>query len=154
MKNRGNLPRLADGLQEIRGQISGRRGRSPVCLDFVTGWPRSRQGTGVPDTRGPRQAFPIFLLAFVLASGMAAGGNPPVFAAFLIDRLQGPRLGFLLGLQNIGFGLGATPGPFLAGALFDLTGSYTFAFVLMAASIVASSVIVAGVTRRPTTPPR
>ncbi|HYL82246.1 MAG TPA: MFS transporter, partial [Candidatus Acidoferrum sp.] len=79
--------------------------------------------------RSPSQTF--FLYAFVLAVGMATGGGPPVFAAFLTDRLQGPRVGFLLGLQNIGFGLGATLGPFLASAGFDLLGSYMAAFLVM-----------------------
>ncbi len=95
-----------------------------------------------------RSPFQIVgLSAFVLASGMAIGGGPPVFAAFLTDRLQGPRLGYLLGLQNIGFGLGATLGPFLAGALFDLLGSYIVPFILMAASMVISSLVVSAASR-------
>jgi len=97
--------------------------------------------------RSPSSSF--FLAVYVLAAGMATGGVLPVFAAFLTDRLQGPRLGFLLGLQNIGFGIGATLGPVLAGAVFDLVGSYTVVFLLMAASIVASSGIVSATTRRP-----
>lgn len=84
----------------------------------------------------------VMVSVFVLACGMATGGGPPVFAAFLTDWLQGPRLGYLLGLQNIGFGIGATLGPLLAGALFDLLGGYAAAFVLMAASTIISSAIV------------
>ncbi|HSC70902.1 MAG TPA: MFS transporter [Candidatus Methylomirabilis sp.] len=92
----------------------------------------------------------VFLGPFILASGMAMGANTPVFAAFLTDRLQGPRLGFLLGLQNIGFGAGAMLGPFLAGVLFDRLGSYTLAFSLMGGSIVLSSIIVTATAgRRP-----
>ncbi len=98
--------------------------------------------------RDPSQT--VFLGAFILASGMGMGANTPVFAAFLTDRLQGPRLGFLLGLQNIGFGAGAMLGPFLAGVLFDRLGSYTLAFSLMGGSIVLSSLIVtASAGRRP-----
>jgi MFS family permease len=84
----------------------------------------------------------MFLGAFILASGVAMGANTPVFAAFLTDRLQGPRLGFLLGLQNIGFGAGAMLGPLLAGVLFDRLGSYRLAFCLMGVSVVLSSLIV------------
>ena len=91
----------------------------------------------------------VTLAFFTLAWGMAGGGGPPVFAAFLSDRLQGPRLGYLLGLQNIAFGLGAMLGPLLAGAFFDLLGGYAVAFVLMAASMVVSSVIVSAAARRP-----
>ncbi|HSB81440.1 MAG TPA: MFS transporter [Candidatus Methylomirabilis sp.] len=101
--------------------------------------------------RSPSQTF--LLYAFVLAIGMATGGGPPVFAAFLTDRLQGSRVGFLLGLQNIGFGLGATFGPFLAGASFDLLGSYSPAFLLMAAAMLVSSAIVSGSARRSTPAP-
>ena len=90
----------------------------------------------------------VFLSVFILACGMATGGGPPVFAAFLTDRLQGPRLGYLLGLQNIGFGIGATFGPLLAGALFDLLGSYALAFVLMVAAMITSSVVVSAAARR------
>jgi len=75
--------------------------------------------------------------------------NSPVFAALLTDRLQGPRLGFLLGLQNIGFGAGAMLlGPLLAGVLFDRLGSYTLAFSLMGVSIVLSSLIVTATAGR------
>ena len=55
-------------------------------------------------TRHPSQVVALWL--HVLAFGLANGGVSPVFAALLTDRLQGPRLGFLLGLQNIGFGVG------------------------------------------------
>jgi len=98
-------------------------------------------------TRDPSQV--AFLWLYVLASGLANGGASPVFAAFLTDRLQGPRLGFLLGLQNTGFGIGATLAPYLAGAAFDLLGGYSLVFVLMALAIVGSSIIVSGAPRRP-----
>ena len=88
-----------------------------------------------------------FLSIFILTYGLAMGGITPVFAAFLTDRLQGPRLGYLLGLQNIGFGIGATFGPLLAGVLFDLVGGYAAAFVLMAVCMIGSSAIVSSVGR-------
>jgi len=96
----------------------------------------------------------VFLSIFILACGMATGGGPPVFAAFLTDRLQGPRLGSLLGLQNLGFGAGAALGPVLAGAVFDLLGSYAAAFVLMAGCMIASSIIVSAAARRTSSLPR
>lgn len=96
--------------------------------------------------RDPSQRAPVY--AFVIASGMATGGAGPVFAALLTDRLHGPRFGFLIGLQNIAFGGGATIGPFLAGALFDLRGNYTWAFLVLAASIVCSAAIILAAARR------
>jgi MFS family permease len=88
-----------------------------------------------------------FLSIFILAGGLAMGGITPVFAAFLTDRLQGPHLGYLLGLQNIGYGIGAVFGPLLAGALFDWLGGYATAFGLMAVAAIASSAIVSTVGR-------
>lgn len=97
-----------------------------------------------------RDATQVVTLAVsIVAIGVANGGVGPVFTAFLTDRLQGPRLGFLLGLQNIGFGAGATLSPYLAGAAFDLLGGYTLIFLLMACSIIGSSVIVSATARRP-----
>jgi MFS family permease len=100
-------------------------------------------------TRGPSDV--ITLWAYIVAVGIANGGAGPVFTAFLTDRLQGPRLGFLLGLQNIGFGVGATLAPFLAGAAFDLLGGYTLVFVLMALAILGCAAIVSTAARRPLT---
>ncbi len=77
-----------------------------------------------------------------------------MFAAFLTDRLHGPRFGFLIGLQNIGFGTGATIGPLLAGVLFDLLGNYTLAFLLMAGAMLCSAAIISAVARRPPSLPR
>ena len=72
----------------------------------------------------------IFYGWIIAGAAFLAWAISPVFAALLTDRLQGPRLGFLLGLQNIGFGAGAMLGPLLAGVLFDRLGSYTLAFSL------------------------
>ena len=90
----------------------------------------------------------LLLVISVVTVGVANGGASPVLAAFLTDRLQGPRLGFLLGLQNIGFGAGAPLGPYLAGLAFDWLGSYTLAFILMALSMLVSSLIISGTVRR------
>jgi MFS family permease len=96
--------------------------------------------------RGPQQV--LLLALFVVSSGLAYGGVGPVFTAFLTDRLQGPRLGFLLGLQNIGFGIGAVLGPYLAGVLFDALHGYTLAFLLTGAAAVGSSAMLSATARR------
>ncbi len=85
---------------------------------------------------------------------MRAARGPLAFAALHADRLQGPRLGYLPGLQNIGFAIGATFGPLLAGTLFDLQGGCAMAFVLMVVSILVSSAVVSTVARRPASLPR
>jgi MFS family permease len=96
-------------------------------------------------TRDPSHV--VTLWVYVVAVGVASGGVGPVFTAFLTDRLQGPRLGFLLGLQNIGFGVGATLAPYLAGAGFDVLGGYTLVFILMVVAIIGSSAVVSFAVR-------
>lgn len=91
-------------------------------------------------TRHPSHVFTLWL--HIIAIGLSNGGVSPVFASLLTDRLQGPRLGFLLGLQNIGFGAGAAMAPYLAGAAFDLFGGYTLVFSLMALAMIGSSAII------------
>jgi MFS family permease len=91
-------------------------------------------------TRHPSQVVTLWL--HVIAIGLSNGGVSPVFASLLTDRLQGPRLGFLLGLQNIGFGVGAALAPYLAGAAFDLFGGYALVFTFMAFAMIGSSAII------------
>jgi MFS family permease len=123
----------------LAGALSDRVGRLPtyagVAALYVTGY------LSLLLVTGPAQVLPLGL--FIVASGLANGGASPVFAAFLTDRLQGPRLGHLLGLQNLGFGVGSMLGPYLAGLAFDRLGSYTLAFLLMGAAIVGSCLLAA-----------
>ncbi len=127
----------------LGGAISDRIGRlrtyAGVAALYVTGYLSLLLVTG--------PAHVLLVALFVIASGLATGGASPVFAAFLTDRLQGPRLGHLLGLQNVGFGIGSMLGPYLAGLAFDRLGSYTLAFLLMAVAIVASSLLASLATR-------
>jgi MFS family permease len=144
----GSLVAVPAGL--LAGAISDRVGR-PLTYAGIAGL-YTIAVSSLLLVRDPSEF--VFLSVFILACGMATGGVSPVFAAFLTDRLQGPRLGYLLGLQNIGFGIGATFGPLLAGAFFDLLGGYAAAFGLLVASIVGSSLLVSSAGRRPVQPSR
>jgi MFS family permease len=132
------------------GAISDRIGRprtyAGLALLFAGGY------VSLLLTRDPSHVITLWM--YVVAIGIANGGAGPVFTAFLTDRLQGRRLGFLLGLQNIGFGVGATLAPYLAGAAFDFLGGYALVFVLMALAILGCSIIVSSTARRPSTPGR
>ncbi len=118
----------------VAGAVSDRIGRLPtyagIAALYVTGY------LSLLLVTGPGHVLLLWL--FVVASGLAYGGASPVFAAFLTDRFQGPRLGRLLGLQNVGYGIGSMLGPYLAGLAFDHLGGYTLAFLLMAAAVVGS----------------
>jgi MFS family permease len=88
------------------------------------------------------------LLALYAASGFGFGMRIAQLSTIPADVFAGPHLGAILGVVQSGGGLGGAAGPFLAGWLFDVTGSYRLAFV--AASVaVAGSAVAAWFAARP-----
>lgn len=75
------------------------------------------------------------VVLFVLLMGLGYGGVSVVYAAAAADLYQGPNFGKILGLLDIGFGLGAALGTYMAGLLFDWLQSYHLTFYLIMASI-------------------
>ncbi len=69
------------------------------------------------------------IYAYAIIYGVFLGINTPTFAASVADLFHGRHFGSILGFIDIGFGLGATLGPWLGGYLFDLTSSYVPAFI-------------------------
>jgi len=63
----------------------------------------------------------------------AAYGGSVTSQSPLVAELFGLRShGLILGVLDVGFTIGAAIGPFLAGYIFDDTGSYQLAFLLCA----------------------
>lgn len=62
--------------------------------------------------------------------GLTWGARGPAITAKTADLFPGPNLGTILGVISIGTGLGAAGGAWLAGFVFDVTGSYRVAFWL------------------------
>jgi MFS family permease len=75
------------------------------------------------------------VILFVLLMGLGYGGVSVVYAASAADLYQGRNFGKILGLLDIGFGLGAALGTYMAGLLFDWLQSYHLMFYLIIASI-------------------
>jgi cyanate permease len=48
------------------------------------------------------------------------------------DRFRGRQFGLILGMGLMGSALGSALGPWMAGRLFDATGSYSIPFVIAA----------------------
>lgn len=73
--------------------------------------------------------------AFVYAGllGIGYSATAALTPAMISDRFRGPRFGLILGMVLIGAALGSALGPWLAGRLFDLTGSYAIPLVIAAA---------------------
>ena len=89
----------------------------------------------------------VLLLLYAL-SGVGFGMRIAQLSTIPADVFAGPHLGAILGVVQSGGGLGGAIGPYLAGWLFDVTGSYRLAF--MAACVaVAGSAVAAWFAARP-----
>jgi MFS family permease len=81
--------------------------------------------------------------------GLTWGARGPAITAKTADLFPGPNLGAILGVITIGTGLGAASGSWLAGFVFDTTGSYRVAFWLSILFYVAGSVAFWALRRPP-----
>ena len=77
---------------------------------------------------GPDQHLLLWLHSCFF--GLTWGARGPAITAKTADLFPGPRLGTILGAITIGTGIGAASGAWMAGWIFDLTGSYQVAFGL------------------------
>jgi MFS family permease len=82
------------------------------------------------------------VVLFVLLMGLGYGGVSVVYAASAADLYQGRDFGKILGLLDIGFGLGAALGTYMAGLLYDWLQSYHLMFHLIMGSIGLSMVCI------------
>ncbi len=88
-------------------------------------------------------ALPVFAILF----GMGLGGGA-VLVPLLVGECFGLRaFGKVLGLVMISATLGAASGPVVTGRIFDVTGSYTLAFVLHIVSFTMAAAIFYSVRR-------
>ena len=72
----------------------------------------------------------IFLILFIIGFGLSAGARGPIITTLMAEIFAGKGLASIYGATNLGQGIGAATGAFLAGFLFDLTGGYNFGFLL------------------------
>ncbi|MFC1868387.1 MFS transporter [Thermodesulfobacteriota bacterium] len=79
----------------------------------------------------------LFLFLFAVAFGLAYGGNASSQSPLLATSFGLRSHGLIFGVANNGFTIGATLGPVVAGAVFDLAGGYRFAFLVVAGVAVA-----------------
>ena len=134
----------------IWGPLSDRIGRS-ACVVVICGI--SLVGlallwlTSLVPAESP--ALRIALLSgYLLTFGLGFNGIAPVYASAVSDRFSGKNLGTILGLLDLGFGLGSAAGPWWAGWMFDRYGSYDGVIVGVALGVVLGSLALWGAASR------
>ena len=83
---------------------------------------------------------PWLLYLYAICFGYGAGLCAPTLYAGLADIFHGRNFGILSGLLMTGFGVGGIIGPWLGGFIYDVTGSYTNAFIFAMACFAISGV--------------
>jgi MFS family permease len=81
----------------------------------------------------------IYLAAFTLLFGFGFLGLSPIYASSVADIFQGRHLGKILGTLDIGFGIGAFAGPWLAGFLFDMYGHYIHTLIMFVVAMIIAA---------------
>jgi len=71
---------------------------------------------------------PALLYLMVTAQGFLGYGMSAVYSALPLELFQGKQYGAIAGMLSVASSLGAGLGPWVTGALYDRTGSYTQAF--------------------------
>ncbi len=79
---------------------------------------------------------------FAIIYGLGNGGLFSGVTALLGDTFGLDRLGSILGLLEIGWGIGAGIGPLIGGFIYDTSSSYSLAFILGAGSMAAITFLV------------
>lgn len=87
------------------------------------------------------------LAGYVLTFGLGFNGIAPVYASAVSDRFSGKYLGTILGLLDLGFGLGSAAGPWWAGWIFDRYGSYDLVIFGVAMGVMIAGMALWGATR-------
>ncbi|MFC1798887.1 MFS transporter [Thermodesulfobacteriota bacterium] len=84
----------------------------------------------------------FFVYTFFVFFGMGWGGSAPLLMAVSADLFKGRIFGLIYGIVEGSVGLAGAFGAWIAGFIFDQTGSYQWAFVLAIAATLLSIVFV------------
>ncbi|MFH1925533.1 MAG: MFS transporter [Chloroflexota bacterium] len=87
------------------------------------------------------------LYIFALVYGFFYSGFGCSGAALISDTFGVKNIGAVLGLLEIGFGIGAATGPAVGGYIFDVSGNYTAAFIIAAVAMLVATLLVTMVRR-------
>jgi len=79
----------------------------------------------------------LYLASLIFA--FFAHGLPPVIAQLTGDTFGLHHIGLILGIMDVGWGIGAGIGPAMEGYVFDITGSYVPAFLTNTAAMLLAA---------------
>jgi OFA family oxalate/formate antiporter-like MFS transporter len=81
------------------------------------------------------------LYLFAVLFGLAYGGISASHSPFVAEFFGLKDHGTIFGLMIVAFGLGGASGPFLASRIFDISGSYTWAFLFCVVMSVSGLIL-------------
>jgi MFS family permease len=127
------------------GHLSDRIGREWVwtvgCLGFALCY-----AALLVLSQAPAAAVLAFMVA---AQGMLGYGLTSVIGAIGVEIFQGPHYGTIFGTLMLAAIGGGAAGPWVTGALYDATGSYTLAFwIAIGCSVLSAGAIWRAAPRR------
>jgi len=70
------------------------------------------------------------------------GIMPPVLFASVADFFHGRSYGAIMGMVTFGFSMGGALGPWLAGYMHDVSGSYDSTIIMLLAALLACGLLV------------
>jgi MFS family permease len=82
------------------------------------------------------------IYGYAVLLGLGYSVTAALVPAMVSDRFSGPHFGTIVGMGLLSSALGSATGPWLAGFLFDRTGSYAIAFPLAGAGGLAAGIAV------------
>jgi MFS family permease len=90
----------------------------------------------------PYHPTPVLLAVMVACQGVLGYGVTSVFPAVPAELFQGRHYGTIFGTLSLASLVGGALGPWAAGALYDITGTYVIAFSIAMATSVISAIAI------------
>jgi MFS family permease len=126
------------GATVVWGTLSDRIGRNKTygIATFVT-------AVGVGCMVAMTAGAPLWLVYLtIVLYGIGHSAGNPTYGAVISDIFSGHKIGVIFGFLEISFGFGSAFGSWIGGYLFDVTGSYAWAFILCLICFVISGLAI------------
>lgn len=88
-----------------------------------------------------RELWALYLSATIF--GFGNGGSISAITILISETLGVRQIGTVLGILEIGWGMGSAAGPIVGGLIFDATNSYFLAFLIGAIALAIATILIA-----------